>query len=110
MQKQRIWELDALRGLCILCVIVVHFLFDLQFFIGLDFTLPAWFQFIQQYGGIFFVVLSGCCATLGSRSFRRGLIVFGAGMLISPPGCTGSAFPTGRSSSGSVCCICSASA
>lgn len=83
MQNQRIWELDALRGLCILCVIVVHFLFDLQFFIGLDFTLPAWFQFIQQYGGIFFVVLSGCCATLGSRSFRRGLIVFGAGMLIS---------------------------
>ena len=83
MQKQRIWELDTLRGLCILCVIVVHFLFDLQFFIGLDFTLPAWFQFIQQYGGILFVVLSGCCATLGSRSFRRGLIVFGAGMLIS---------------------------
>ena len=83
MQKQRIWELDALRGLCILCVIVVHFLFDLQFFIGLAFTLPAWFQFIQQYGGILFVVLSGCCATLGSRSFRRGLIVFGAGMLIS---------------------------
>ena len=83
MQKQRIWELDALRGLCILCVIVVHFLFDLQFFIGLDFTLPSWFQFIQQYGGILFVVLSGCCATLGSRSFRRGLLVFGAGMLIS---------------------------
>ena len=83
MQKQRIWELDALRGLCILCVIVVHFLFDLQYFIGLDLTLPAWFQFIQQYGGILFVVLSGCCATLGSRSFRRGLIVFGAGMLIS---------------------------
>ena len=84
MQKQRIWELDALRGLCILCVIVVHFLFDLQFFIGLDFTLPAWFQFIQQYGGILFVVLSGCCATLGSRSFRRGLIVFGADSFILP--------------------------
>ena len=83
MQKQRIWELDALRGLCILCVIVVHFLFDLQYFIGLDLTLPAWFQFIQQYGGILFVILSGCCATLGSRSFHRGLIVFGAGMLIS---------------------------
>ena len=83
MQKQRIWELDALRGLCILCVIVVHFLFDLQYFISLNLTLPAWFQFIQQYGGVIFVLLSGCCATLGSRSFRRGLLVFGAGMLIS---------------------------
>ncbi len=83
MQKQRIWELDALRGLCILCVIAVHFLFDLQYFISLNLTLPSWFQFIQQYGGVIFVLLSGCCATLGSRSFRRGLLVFGAGMLIS---------------------------
>ena len=83
MQKQRIWELDTLRGLCILCVIVVHFLFDLQYFIGLNITLPAWFLFVQEYGGVVFVVLSGCCATLGSRSFRRGLLVFGAGMLIS---------------------------
>ena len=83
MQKQRIWELDALRGLCILCVIVVHFLFDLQYFIGLELTLPGWFLFVQQYGGVIFVILSGCCATLGTRSFRSGVIVFGAGMLIS---------------------------
>ena len=78
----RIWELDALRGVCILCVIVVHFLFDLSFFGGLDLTLPAWYVFIQEYGGAIFVVLSGVCVTLGSRSVRRGLIVFGAGMLI----------------------------
>ena len=29
-----------------------------------------------------FVLLSGCCATLGTRSVRRGCIVFAAGMLI----------------------------
>ena len=78
----RIWELDALRGVCILCVIVVHFLFDLSFFGGMALTLPAWYVFIQEYGGAIFVVLSGVCATLGSRSVRRGCIVFGAGMLI----------------------------
>ena len=84
MQKQeRIWELDALRGLCILCVIVVHFLFDLVYFAGLDVSFPPVYVFVQQYGGVIFVVLSGCCATLGSRSFRRGAIVFGCGMLIS---------------------------
>ena len=81
-QKGRIWELDALRGFCILCVIAVHFIFDLSFFAGAELTLPAWYTFIQEYGGAIFVVLSGCCATLGSRSFRRGLIVFGCGMLI----------------------------
>ena len=80
--KPRIWELDALRGVCILCVIVVHFLFDLSFFGGLDLTLPAWYVFIQEYGGAIFVVLSGVCVTLGSKSVRRGLIVFACGMLI----------------------------
>lgn len=80
--KPRIWELDALRGVCILCVIVVHFLFDLSFFGGLDLTLPAWYVFIQEYGGAIFVVLSGVCVTLGSKSIRRGLIVFACGMLI----------------------------
>ena len=80
--KSRIWELDALRGVCILCVIVVHFLFDLSFFGGVNLTLPAWYVFIQEYGGAIFVLLSGCCATLGSRSVRRGFIVFAAGMLI----------------------------
>ena len=80
--KPRIWELDALRGVCILCVIVVHFLFDLSFFGGLSLTLPAWYVFIQEYGGAIFVVLSGVCVTLGSKSVRRGLIVFACGMLI----------------------------
>ena len=80
--KPRILELDAQRGVCILCVIVVHFLFDLSFFGGLNLTLPAWYVFIQEYGGAIFVVLSGVCVTLGSKSVRRGLIVFACGMLI----------------------------
>ena len=80
--KLRIWELDALRGVCILCVIVVHFLFDLSFFGGFQLTLPAWYVFLQEYGGAIFVLLSGCCATLGTRNVRRGCIVFAAGMLI----------------------------
>lgn len=82
-KNDRIWELDALRGICILCVILIHLIFDLIYFIGLDLHLPVWYVFVQQYGGVIFVVLSGCCATLGSRSFRRGCIVFSCGMLIS---------------------------
>ena len=82
MHKQRIWELDALRGLCILCVILIHFIFDLQYFLGKDIHLPGIYRFIQDNGGILFILLSGICATLGSRSVRRGIIVFSCGMLI----------------------------
>lgn len=81
-KAERIWELDALRGLCIVCVVIVHLLFDLVYFAGLPLRFPPVYVFIQQNGGVLFVILSGLCATLGSRSLRRGAIVFGAAMLI----------------------------
>lgn len=81
MRKPRIWEIDALRGLFILLVILAHLYFDLTVFIG-DTIRWAPLDYLFQYGGLVFVVLSGVSATLGSRSFRRGLLVFGCGMAI----------------------------
>ena len=68
--KQRIWELDALRGLCILCMVAIHAFWDLSAFGGFAFDLPGWFLFCRQYGHILFNLLSGLCATLASRSFQ----------------------------------------
>ena len=81
-QKNRIWELDALRGICILGMMVVHFVFDLNEFARLGLTMPGWFNFCQHYGHSLFILISGICATLASRSFRRGVIVFCAGLLV----------------------------
>lgn len=83
MKTNRIWELDAFRGFCILCVVVVHTIYDLRSFAGISMNIPAFFEFIMQYGGVVFVILSGICANLGRSSFRRGLIVLGFGMVIS---------------------------
>lgn len=82
MKKERIWELDAFRGLCILCVIIIHFVFDLQYFASFSFTLHPVYKFIMDYGGVLFVILSGICVTLGSHSFQRGAIVLGCGFVI----------------------------
>lgn len=81
-KNERIWELDALRGTAICCVILLHFLYDLQTFLGLSALSSPVIQAVMQYGGIVFVVLSGLCATLGSRSLRRGALVFACGMVI----------------------------
>lgn len=81
--SSRIWELDALRGLCILFMILIHLFFDLEYFAGIDLGLPRWFDLVQQYGHVFFILISGICATLASRSFQRGIYVFGCGLLIS---------------------------
>ena len=80
--QKRIWELDALRGVCILFVIVIHILFDLVYFLNLPISFPPVYTFIQNNGGIIFIVLSGICVTLGSKSLRRGVIVFSCGLLI----------------------------
>ena len=80
--NKRIWELDFVRGFAILCVAAVHFTNDLKLFAELPLEYPQWFVLIKKYGGILFVFLSGLCATLGSRSFKRGALVFAAGVCI----------------------------
>lgn len=80
--KNRVWELDALRGLCILGMVIVHFVYDLVYLYGIvSWEYPAWFSFIVNWGGVLFLLISGICATLGSRSVRRGLVVFACGMI-----------------------------
>lgn len=82
MKRPRIWELDALRGLCILAVVAVHFIYDLVDLYGLiRWKYPDWFELLKNWGGTVFFLLSGICVTLGSRSLRRGAIVFFCGML-----------------------------
>ncbi len=76
---KRIWELDALRGICVLGMVMVHLLYDLSN-LGLDIT-SRLFRFAQYWGGTLFVLISGICITLGSRHIRRGLTVFCCGMV-----------------------------
>lgn len=83
MKKDRIWELDALRGICILGMVAVHGIYDAAELYGLlDWQYPPAFLLLKDWGGVVFLLLSGVSATLGSRSSRRGLLVFGCGMLI----------------------------
>ena len=82
--KKRIWELDVLRGICILGVLVVHFIYDLvQLYQLVQWEYPPLFSFIKQWGGVLFLLLSGICVTLGSHSVRRGIVVFACGLIIS---------------------------
>ena len=81
MAKQRIWELDALRGICILGMVLFHLLYDLTgMYHILPFSIPSGLLLLANYGTKVFLLLSGLCVTLGSHPVRRGLIVFAAGM------------------------------
>ena len=81
--RQRIWELDALRGLFILIMAWVHLVYDLvEFFDVTSFRFFGPFRWLQTWGGVAFVLLSGCCAVLGRHPARRGLQVLGCGALV----------------------------
>ena len=61
--KKRIWELDVLRGVCILGMVVVHLIYDLQTFFSLPFLADSrLFDLIKQWGGVLFLLISGICA------------------------------------------------
>lgn len=84
MKKIRIWELDALRGFCILTMLGFHFLFDVTHLYGIAaWEFPGWLLFVMDWGGVVFFLISGVCATLGSRCVRRGLTVLGCGLIVS---------------------------
>ena len=80
--KQRIWELDAIRGLWVLLMILIHLSYDLIDLDGVWQLKNRWlYDCALTWGGALFVVISGTCATLGARPVRRGLYVFACGML-----------------------------
>ena len=95
----RFWEVDSWRGIAIVAMIVYHLAFDLQAFGGLQIQLHEgfWFSF-QRFTAISFIALAGVSSVLSynralerrgtagglaRRFVRRGLQIFGLGMLLS---------------------------
>jgi len=98
LQQPRLWEVDALRGVAIVMMVIYHLMYDLYYFRVTDaiFTNPFWFYFQRATAGTF-IVLVGVSLTLNvnmmrrrgqsERSiyallFRRSLRVFGWGLVI----------------------------
>lgn len=81
VRKERIWELDALRGIFVIGMVIVHIAFDLETFGGMKLPYSLLFSFIGKYGFAGFLLISGACAAFSRNSAKRGLLVFSAGML-----------------------------
>lgn len=80
MKKERIWEIDALRGFMIVCMVFVHFVIGSAS--DMLIAWPSWLLAVFSRLGTLFVILSGISANFGSNSFRRGILVFVCGMIL----------------------------
>ncbi len=70
--KDRIWELDFVRGVAILFVVMFHILFDMEFIYG--YTIPFEWQWLAQLAGIF-ILLAGVCAPFSRSCVKKGVLL-----------------------------------
>lgn len=82
---KRIRLLDDLRGITLISMILYHATWDLVYIFGVNWK---WFYtsaaYVWQQSICWtFIFLSGFCWSLGKRKLRRGLIVSGAGLIVS---------------------------
>ncbi len=84
MSKKRYALLDSVRGITLISMILYHGIWDVVYLCGVDLK---WYQstgaYIWQQSICWtFIFLSGYCWLLGRNHLKRGLVVFGAGALV----------------------------
>lgn len=94
---QRYWEIDSLRGIAVIMMIVYHVLFDLDFLHIINFPLQTiWFRLFLYPIGTLFLLLVGVSLVLSynrytqkneivppfTKYFNRGIILFLLALLI----------------------------
>lgn len=82
MNRYRV--LDGIRGITLCSMILYHAVWDLVYMFGRD-----WHWYYTDFAYVWqqsicwcFILLSGFCFSLGHHKLKRGLMVFGAGTLV----------------------------
>lgn len=82
--SKRFELLDTIRGLTLLSMIAFHTSWDLVYMYGIDWP---WYRsegaYVWQQSICWtFILLSGFCWSMGQHRWRRGLMVFGGGLIV----------------------------
>ncbi|MBC8016711.1 MAG: DUF1624 domain-containing protein [Sporomusaceae bacterium] len=81
--NNRIWEIDFIRGIAIILMIVFHLIVDLKDFYAYNIDYLAGFWYLEgKLSAIIFILISGVSSTLGSGSLSHGSKVFAWGMFL----------------------------
>lgn len=82
-RKNRIWEVDLLRFVAILLMVIFHFIYDLNEFLGVnvEYEFGFW-KFVGAASAILFIFISGISSGFSRNTFKRGFKVLCFGMII----------------------------
>ena len=104
-EKVRLHLLDALRGFLLLHMIAFHGMWNLVYLFGVDvpwYTATPGYLW-QQFICWSFILLSGFCWSMSRNHLKRGLLVFGGGVIVSLVTCA--LMPESRILFGILTCI-----
>lgn len=81
--KNRIWEIDIIRFIAIVLMVTFHMIYDLNEFanVNVEYEFGFWY-YIGAISAILFIFVSGISSGFSRNTFKRGLKVFGFGMII----------------------------
>ena len=83
-KKNRIWELDLLKGIALIFMVWDHIVFDLDSLFGYDVSSLGFFkEGIGVISSIIFMTVCGVSITLGRHNIRHGAITFSLAMALS---------------------------
>ncbi len=80
---QRIWEIDFIRGLAIIFMIIFHLIVDLKDFHSYPIDYLTGFWYIEgKLSAILFMLICGVSTTLGTNSRKHGIKIFTWAMVL----------------------------
>lgn len=83
MINKRIFEIDLLKVIAIVLMIAFHFVYDLNEFIGLNVNYDSGFWYwLGRIAAILFIFLAGINSGFSKNPIKRGIIVFGCGLIV----------------------------
>lgn len=81
--KSRIWEIDFIRGIALICMVYFHIAFSMNEFYGYNISYTSGINYyISKASGILFILISGASCSLSHRNRIRGLKILGVALLI----------------------------
>lgn len=84
MEKKRINIIDTWRGLAIICMVIYHLLYDIEFVFSRDlefFSIPSWYGF-QQFTSWSFIFLAGFSHKYSRKPSKNAIKILIAALLL----------------------------
>lgn len=83
VSSNRIWEIDLIRGIAIILMILFHLIVDLKDFYAYNLDYLSGFWYIEgKFSAILFILICGISSTLGRSSTQHGIKIFIWAMLL----------------------------